>query len=142
GLVRRGAGADRIACAIRASRQLPPQHLERIPEATIDAERRRRLVTAVDHAVLATRVLAASVAVPVGVLHQVLERRVVLVGDQVARPLPAAYVARRVAPGRTLELALAREELQVDRRRHHAILREELFRLLELGPDLVPRQED
>src|SRR5262245_26473688 len=63
-------------------RKLPHQHLQAIAQPTVDAEGRGRLVTAVDHAMLATRVLADAVVFPFRVVHQVIEAIVMLVGDQ------------------------------------------------------------
>src|SRR5581483_9840390 len=104
------------------SRQLPRQHLEWVGPLRVHPQRRRRLVPTVDHAVLAPRVLAAAVLLPRRLLDQVVERRMVLVGDQVARPLPPFDVPRRVAPRRTRQLPLAGQELQVHRRRPEPVL--------------------
>jgi len=64
------------------------------------------------------------------------------VGDQVAGAFPAADVARRVGPGRTLQLALAAEEVEVDRRGHQAESRQERADLAEAGVDLVAGEEE
>src|SRR5256885_1651179 len=50
------------------SGKLPQEHLQTVAEAAVDAERRRRLEAAVDHAVLAARVLAVAIGVPVGIV--------------------------------------------------------------------------
>src|SRR5947209_5475643 len=69
--------------------QLPRQHLERVAPLRVHAQGRRRLVATVHHAVLAPRVLAVAVLLPRRLFDQVVECLVVLVGDQVARALPA-----------------------------------------------------
>src|SRR6185437_151433 len=84
-------------------------------------ERRRRLEAGVDAAVLATRVVARAVRLPLHALEQCLVRREDAVGEQVARALPAVRVARDRAPRRAGQLALPGEEVLVDRRREPAI---------------------
>src|SRR5258705_11329277 len=75
------------------------------------------LVAAVHHAVLALFVAGlAAVLLPARRLHQLLERRRVALLQQVAGALPAEEVVGRVAPRRALELLLAHEELQEERR--------------------------
>src|SRR4051812_13420301 len=66
--------------------QRPLDHLQSVTEPAIDPQRRRRLISRVDHAVLAPGVLPVTVLLPGGLVQQVVERRVVNVGDQVARP--------------------------------------------------------
>src|SRR5262249_35581308 len=97
--------------------ELPQEHLQAVAELLVHAERRRRLVAAVNHTVFAARVLSIAVAVPVRIFQQSPKRRMVLVGDEIARPLPALDVAGRVAPRRARQLALAAQEFQVNRRR-------------------------
>src|SRR2546430_2354399 len=90
----------------------------------------RGLVAAVDHAVTALFVAAlAAVVLPLRGLHQLLERRRVAFLKKVARTLPAEHVVGRVAPRRALEVALAHEELEEQRR------------LVELPAALRPRQD-
>ena len=85
-----------------------------MPEQVID---RRALETAVGHAVVAARIAADAVAVPLRVLHQRAKaRRIALVRHQIARPLPAEYVVGRIAPRRALVALVAGEEIQVQRR--------------------------
>src|SRR6185437_7413556 len=84
-------------------------------------ERGRRLEAGVDAAVLAARIVARAVRLPLHALEQRLVRREDAVGQQVARALPAVRVARDRAPRRTRELALAGEEVLVDRRREPAV---------------------
>ncbi len=86
---------------------------------------------------LAARVLAVTVVFPLRLFHEVVEGRVVLVGDEVARALPALDVAGRVAPGGAGQFAFAAQELQVDRRRHHPVFLEQPLGFLELGADVV-----
>src|SRR5260370_36160782 len=91
---------------------------------------------------LAAWILAATVAVPIGVFHEVVEGSMVLVGDKVAGAFPAFHVARRVTPGRAGKFAFAAEEFEVNRRRGHAVFRQELFGFAELGADVVAGHED
>src|SRR5436309_9318368 len=64
------------------------------------------------------------------------------IGDQVARTLPALDVAGRVGPGGAGELALALEELEVNRRGVELILAEHGLGGPELGADVVSGHED
>src|SRR5262249_56941176 len=78
---------------------------------------RGRLVPAVHHAVAALLVAAAlAVVLPARGLEQLLERRRVALLEQIAGALPAEDVVGRVAPWRALEVLLAHEELQEERR--------------------------
>src|SRR5690606_20665157 len=83
-----GATGDRLAH--RAQRLLQGPH---------GGEDRGRLVAAVGHAVGAARVLAAAVAVPVGVLDQLPVRRHIAVGHQIAGALPAEQGVVGDGPG-------------------------------------------
>src|SRR5499426_1425954 len=77
----------------------------------------RRLVAAMHHAVAALLVAAAPpIVFPARGLEQLLEGRGVSFLQEVAGPLPAKYVVRRVAPRSALEVLLAHEELQEQRR--------------------------
>src|SRR5215510_14064775 len=77
----------------------------------------RRLVAAVHHAVAALLISAAlAVVLPARRLEQLLEGRRVALLQEVAGPLPAEHVVGRVAPRRALEVLLAQEELQEQRR--------------------------
>ena len=72
-------------------------------------------------AVLAARVVARAVVLPLDALEQRLVGREDAVGEQVARALPAVRVARDRAPRRARELPLAGEEVLVDRARQPAV---------------------
>ena len=73
----------------------------------------RALETAMRHAVVATGVLADAVAFPLGVLDErLIARRIALVGQQIAGPLPAEHVVRGIAPRRALIGLIAREEIE------------------------------
>src|SRR5271165_7049033 len=96
-------------------RDLPHQHLERVAQFAIYAHGRGWFIAAVYHAMLAARILAKAVRIPIGVVHQATEGVVVFVGDQVTRPFPATRIPCRVAPGRAGQFALAAEKLQVNR---------------------------
>src|SRR5690348_17794014 len=75
-----------------------------------------------DRAVLAARIVPRSVALPVHPLEQRVVGREDAVCEQVARPLPTVRIARDRAPRRAVELALAGEELLVDRCRDPAVV--------------------
>src|SRR5436190_24076961 len=80
----------------RFSRELPAEHLEGIGPFAVLAECGRRLITAVDHAMLAALIFAPAILRPVGLVHEIIKLIVMFVGDQVAGALPAFDVARRV----------------------------------------------
>src|SRR5215813_12364087 len=92
----------------------------RVAESPPRAERvvhRGGLVATVHHAVAALLVAAAlAVVLPARRLEQLLERRRVALLEQIAGPLPAEHVVGRVTPRRALELLLAHQELQEERR--------------------------
>src|SRR5579883_264767 len=71
-----------------------------------------RFVAAVDHAIGAFLVVAGAVGVPVGLVHKLLERLGVAFAEQVARPLPAKDIARRISPGRTAIALIAGEKIE------------------------------
>src|SRR2546422_6270196 len=74
-----------------------------------------------DRAVLAARIVAGAVLLPLDPVEQRVVGREDPVGEQVARSFPAVRVARDRAPRRALELPLAGEELLVDRGREPAV---------------------
>src|SRR5262245_10024108 len=82
----------------RSTGELPLQQLPAVTKPPVRAEHGRRLVADVDHAVLAARIAAEAVLLPWSVLEELLERRVMRVGNQVARALPATRVIGRIAP--------------------------------------------
>src|SRR5690348_7447624 len=65
-----------------------------------------------DHAVGALFVIAGAVGVPVGLRHQLLEALGIALAEQIARPLPAEDVARRIAPRRAVIGLVAGEEVE------------------------------
>src|SRR5271155_2972762 len=70
-----------------------------------------------DHAVLALGIVAlVAVVVPVGQFEIFLERADIAVLEEVARFLPAEDVVGRAAPRRALEIEVALEELEEERR--------------------------
>src|SRR6202140_6022403 len=77
---------------------------------------RRSLESAMRHAVVAARIFAYAVFFPLSVLDQrPVARRVPLIGEQVARPLPAEYVVGGIAPRRALIGLVAGEKIQEQR---------------------------
>src|SRR5215211_1851747 len=75
----------------------------------------RGLVAAVGHAVVAARVAAPTVLLPLRGLDQLLVRLRIAVGHQVARALPAEDRIAGDAPRRALEIHLALEEVEEER---------------------------
>src|SRR5262245_24886302 len=88
-----------------------------------------------DATVLAARIVARPIVLPLDALEQRLVAREDAVGQQVARPLPAVRVPCDRAPRRAGELALAGEEVLVDRAREPAIAV-----LADGGPDSAELQ--
>src|SRR5690348_9804625 len=68
-----------------------------------------------DCAMLATRIVAGTVFLPLDPLEQRVISREDPVGEEVARALPPVRIAGDRAPRRALEVPLAGEELLVDR---------------------------
>src|SRR5262245_42541643 len=65
------------------------------------------------HAVGAFGIITNAVAIPVGLFHQRLEcRRISLVHQQIAGPLPAEHIPCRVAPWRAAVTLVAGKEIQ------------------------------
>ena len=91
-----------------SSRQRPRHAPHGLPEAVGRHERRGRLEAGMDAAVLAARVVARAVVLPLDALEQRLVAREDAVRQQVARALPAVRVARDRAPRRARKLPLAR----------------------------------
>src|SRR5258707_11442787 len=67
------------------------------------------------HALGAFLVIAGPVGIPIRLFHQLLEGLRITLADQVARPLPAEIVARRVAPWRAMVFLVARQEVEEER---------------------------
>src|ERR1017187_1265591 len=122
--------------------QHPCQHLEIVGHAGVDAVGNRRLEAAVHHAVLATRVVAGAVAFPRRTRHQILERLVLPVGDQVARTLPALDVVSGIAPSGARQLAPALQEFHVQRGLANRVFRGDAVEVAELFAYVVARQEN
>src|SRR5215472_2893801 len=97
--------AVRIAAHVPAD--LPLEHFPRVAEIAFRTEHRRGFKSHVHHTVLATRIVARAVLLPLRLLDHFAIGGVVFVGDDVAGALPAARIERRRAPRRALELALA-----------------------------------
>src|ERR1700691_3936164 len=90
------------------------QRLERMAECIID---RSALESAMRHAVVAARILADAVFIPLGVLDQrPVARRIAFIRQEIAGPLPTENVVSGVAPGRALIGLIAGEEVQEQRR--------------------------
>src|SRR5919108_3648599 len=84
--------------------------LERVIYGVIDGS---GFVAAMCHAVGAFRIVTGAVELPVSLFEQSFEcRRVTLVHEQIARPLPAEHITGRVTPGCTAVRLVAREKIQ------------------------------
>ena len=83
-----------------------------------------------------------AIRIPVGFLDQALEALVMLVGDKVARPLPALHIARWVGIRRAGQVPLARKEIEVNGRAHHPVRGKQLLRGRKLLMDIIPRHVD
>src|SRR5947209_17770071 len=71
-----------------------------------------RLVSAMHHAIGAFFVIAGTVGVPVGLLHQLLECLRIAFAQQIAGALPAKIIARRIAPGGAMIGLVSRKEIE------------------------------
>src|SRR6478672_5231249 len=89
---------------------------QRLAERLRRREHGGRLVAAVCHAVVAARVASAPVLRPVGRLDQLAVGLRVAVRHQVARALPAEERVARDPPRRALEVDLAFEKVEEERR--------------------------
>src|SRR5262249_9723373 len=110
--------AKGLPSAAHAARKLPLQHLPAVTQLRMGTEHGGRLVTDVDHAILAACVPPAPILLPGSVLDELPVAGVVCVGDQVAGALPAARVVGGIAPGGTHQLALAAQVFKVNGRSH------------------------
>src|SRR5579871_2036433 len=75
-----------------------------------------RLKAAMHHAVGAFFVIADTVGVPVGFLHQLAERLHVAFAEQITGPLPPENVPRRISPWRAVISLIAGQEIEKERR--------------------------
>ena len=87
--------------------------------ARLVAERATRIVTAMDHAVLATRIarytVHHTVFLPIHRAEHLLVAGIVAICHEIAGGLPALHVVSRDRPRRAGQLALAREEFLINR---------------------------
>src|SRR5579862_9053360 len=72
----------------------------------------RRFEAAMHHAVRALLIIADSIGVPVGFLHQLPERAGIALAQEIAGPLPPEDIPRGIAPGRAVVCLIAREEIE------------------------------
>src|SRR5579864_6452039 len=91
----------------------PSHQLKRIAGFCIDPQRRGRLESTVHHAMVAARIVAGSVVLPLSLGHQFLEGLVMAVGDEITGALPAFHVVCRVAPSRAGIIAFTLQELEI-----------------------------
>src|SRR3954468_12232055 len=98
----------------RLSEERPAQHLPGVAETAGGGC--AGFVTAMDKAIFAALVAAVAILVPRRLVDKLLEGAVVLIGDEIAGALPAFGVVGRIAPCRAHQLAIAGQELGVNRR--------------------------
>src|SRR5581483_9767893 len=90
------------------------QRLQRVIDRVVHGG---RFIAAMRHTVRTFRIVAGAVRVPIGLFEQCFEaRRVAFVDEQIARPLPAEYVARRIAPRRAAIGLIAGEKVEIQAR--------------------------
>src|SRR6516164_10526222 len=89
----------------------------------------------------AARILPVAVFLPIGLIHQLPEGCMMLIGDQIARAFPTANIASRVTPRGARKLTFAAQEFQVDGRCRQFVFAKKLLSFLELGPDVVAGEE-
>src|SRR4051794_5460683 len=94
-----------------------------------------------DEAIFATLIAAMTVLVPRRLVDELLERAVVLIGDEIAGALPTFGVVSRIAPCGAHQLAIAREEFGVDRRVADRILFRDTLEVFELFADGLAVEE-
>ena len=105
---------------------------EKSPQRAEGLVDRRRFVTAVNHAIGALRVSArVAVIFPVRSFEQFLKRVAVSVLQQVTRFLPTENIVRGIPPRRALQVPVAAEKLQKQRR---LIENPALFSIAEYSP--------
>src|SRR5262249_54141082 len=68
------------------------------------------------HAIRALLIVAGAVGVPIGLLHQLLERLGVTFAEEIARALPTKHGARGIAPRRAVVALISRQEVEKHRR--------------------------
>src|SRR5277367_1256312 len=81
-----------------SSRHVMPHHPPRVLEILAEIERHRPLESRMELAIAAAEILLSSIVLPISSGMHLVERFVVSVGDQVARPLPSLRIARDCGP--------------------------------------------
>src|SRR5260370_428122 len=115
--------SERFAAASGRFRFWSEIKLDRLPSVAalrLQTEARRRFISAVHHAILATRIarhtIDYAVLLPLHLLQQFGVARIVRVGHQIARAFPTANVPGRNRPGRAGQVAMAGKKFEVNRR--------------------------
>src|SRR5215469_6045140 len=102
-----------VGCHWTRESRTPQRRSQRLERMADGVRNGGALEAAVGHAVIAARVTAHAVALPLGLLHQGAESGgIPLVGEQIARPLPTEDVVGRIAPGRALVSLIAGQEVE------------------------------
>ena len=99
-----------ILSAVQARpEQEDAQRFERVRDGIVD---RRSFITAMDHAIIALRIPARTVVIPIRRLHEVLKAfRISLIDQQIAWLLPTEDVVSRITPRRALIAPVASQEV-------------------------------
>src|SRR5207249_1716695 len=126
--------------------EVVPDKFPSVAGLFVDAERGRRLVAAMHHAVLTTRIASDAVDyavfVPIHFRQHLLIAGVVAVGHEVAGGFPAFDVAGRDRPRGAMQVTLAGEELQIDRAAEERVLLSPVDDVLELlAGDFAGKEE-
>ena len=115
-----GVDVGRVGNRLGLRTEIVPDEFPGVARLGVDAERRRRLIPAMRHAILAARIadLAADhpVLVPVHLVEHLLVSLIMTVGHQITGSLPSFDVAGRDGPGRAMQVAFAGKEFQVNGR--------------------------
>src|SRR5215475_4544830 len=109
--VRRPLPVERdLGCHLALGAESAERHPCRLQWMLDRVHDRRRLIPTMHHTIGTLLVIAGAVGVPVGFLHQLLERLRVALAEQIAGALPAEIVSRRIAPrGATVGLVAGEE---------------------------------
>src|SRR5437899_2653853 len=91
-------GGDAPGSPLCRTRQLPFEQLPTVSQFSICSQNSRRLIARMDHAICATRIASVAVFFPGRFFDEIFEGRVMFIGHQITRSLPAARVESGIAP--------------------------------------------
>src|SRR5207249_1952302 len=134
-----GNGLAAASSRFRFRSEIKLYRLPGIAGLRLQTETRGRLITAVHHAIFATRIarhaVNHSVFLPLHLLQQFGVARIMGVGHQIARAFPTANVSGWNRPSRTGQVAMTGEKFKVNWRPKKCVT---LHPLLDL-PELLDR---